>query len=470
MAEETKTAEVQEREIPFDRDSEFLENMTRLIRAEQRAMVMNVVMDLHEADVARLLPHLSDEDAYTLFHWLPAELAGEVVADLDDEYRRNLLEDQSSRRLTAIIDVLDTDDAADVLGNLPDRVVQNILPRLGDAVEVKELLQYEEETAGGLMSAEFVAVRQDQTVAETTEEVRKKAEKIEQVYTVYVVDNEGELEGMLPLKRLLLAPSSASVVDIMERGVVTVSADVDQEEVVRIMERYDLVALPVVDESGHLLGRITIDDVVDVLREEAEEDIQRMSGIVGDEEPTASVFRISRGRLVWLFLGLIGAMLSAMVIISFESKIQELVVLAMFIPVVTAMAGNVGIQSSAIAVQGLASGDIWDTDLPKRLAKELFVSLLNGVVLAIVLSFIVFFLQRTDIIRAPDVTTYQLSTAVGLSLFTVMVLAATIGATTPLVLNRLKIDPALATGPFITTLNDIIGLVIYFLIASAIVL
>ncbi len=470
MAEETKTAEVQEREIPFDRDSEFLENMTRLIRAEQRAMVMNVVMDLHEADVARLLPHLSDEDAYTLFHWLPAELAGEVVADLDDEYRRNLLEDQSSRRLTAIIDVLDTDDAADVLGNLPDRVVQNILPRLGDAVEVKELLQYEEETAGGLMSAEFVAVRQDQTVAETTEEVRKKAEKIEQVYTVYVVDNEGELEGMLPLKRLLLAPSSASVVDIMERGVVTVSADVDQEEVVRIMERYDLVALPVVDESGHLLGRITIDDVVDVLREEAEEDIQRMSGIVGDEEPTASVFRISRGRLVWLFLGLIGAMLSAMVIISFESKIQELVVLAMFIPVVTAMAGNVGIQSSAIAVQGLASGDIWDTDLPKRLAKELFVSLLNGVVLAIVLSFIVFFIQRTDIIRAPDVTTYQLSTAVGLSLFTVMVLAATIGATTPLVLNRLKIDPALATGPFITTLNDIIGLVIYFLIASAIVL
>jgi magnesium transporter len=275
-----------------------------------------------------------------------------------------------------------------------------------------------------------------------------------------VVGDDGSLEGTVSLKQFLLAPGDVPVHDIMERDFISVTTDIDQEEVGRIVQRYDLVSLPVTDSAGRMMGRITIDDVVDVIRDEAEEDMQIMSGVAGGEEPTDSVMRISRGRLPWLLVGMVGAGLSGLVIGSFESALEQAVVLASFIPVVMAMAGNAGIQSAAIAVQGLASGEVWTSDVARRLGKELGVSLINGVVLALVLGVAVALLPFDDANIA------RLAFTAGLSLLLVIILATCIGTTVPLLLHRFDVDPAIATGPFITTSNDIIGLAIFFAIAT----
>ena len=287
---------------------------------------------------------------------------------------------------------------------------------------------------------------------------------MEEIYAVFVADEDGRLVGTVSLKRLLLSMSDTPIEAIMEEDFVTVTTDVDQEEVARMMERYDLVSLPVVDAERRLVGRITIDDVVDVIREEAEEDIQLMSGLAGGEEPSDSVLRITRGRLPWLLVGMVGAGLSGMVIGAFEEALERAVVLATFIPVVMAMAGNAGIQSSAIAVQGLASGDVWTSDVLRRLGKELAVALINGIALALVLGVAILLLplDTTDPAR--------LAMTAAVSLLIVIMMAACIGATVPLLLHRFGIDPAIATGPFITTSNDILGLAVFFLLATLIYL
>jgi magnesium transporter len=313
------------------------------------------------------------------------------------------------------------------------------------------------------MAREYVAVPIDWTVADVTEEVRRNAETVEEIYAVFVIDEAETLQGVITLKRLLLSQADARIDSVMNEDFISVTTDVDQEEVARIMERYDLVSLPVVDGVGRLVGRITIDDVVDVIRDEAEEDIQRMSGMSGDEEPTDSVMRITRGRLPWLLLGLVGAGLSGLVIGSFESALEQAVVLATFIPIVMAMAGNAGIQSSSIVVQGLASGDVWASDVWRRLGKEVLVALINGLVLAVLLSAFV-------LIAALGFDTVRLALTAGLSLFIVILLATCIGTTVPLFLHRFGVDPALATGPFITTSNDIIGLAVFFLLAAVLYL
>ena len=457
-------------------DAELVEDISALIDTGQRGMVMNLVADLYPADLSSLLTHLAFDEARQLFQWLPIEDAGEVIAELDSGFRTSLLEQVQPARLTALLDELDTDDAADVLSELPDELAQHVLPHLEDSADVEELLGYAEDTAGGIMGTEYVAVHAEWTVADATEEVRRNAERIDEIYGVFVVDRTDHLQGIVSLKRLLLSPSHASVSSIMESDVVSVETHVDQEEVARIMQRYDLVSMPVVDSIGRLVGRITIDDVVDVIREEAEEDIQRMSGVSGDEGPGDSVVRIVRGRLPWLLIGLVGACLSGVVIGSFENVLEEAVILAAFIPIVTAMAGNAGIQSSAIVVQGLASGEMWSSDVVRRLGKELAVGLFNGSVLALLLGAAVvvlpFALEGIGI--APDVFADVeldlLAYAAGLSLLLVILLATCIGTAVPLLLHRGAIDPALATGPFITTTNDILGLGVYFLVTTAIYL
>jgi magnesium transporter len=443
-------------------DGEFAENILALVEDDQRGMVLNIVADLHPADLALLLSHLPFDDAQRLFRWLPTEVAGDILAELDDDFRALLLQEAQPERITALLDELSTDDAADVLADLPHDVVQQVLPALEDAEEVQELLAYDEESAGGIMEAGFVAVPPTWTVAEATEEVRRNAETVEHVYALFVIDEQQRLQGIVPLKRLLLSRADVRIDTIMDPDVLSVTTSVDQEEVARIMERYDLVSLPVVDEDGCLVGRITIDDVVDVIREEAEEDIQRMSGVSGGEEPTDSVVRIIRGRLPWLLAGLCGAGLAATVIGAFEGALEEIPILAAFIPIVMATAGNAGIQSSAIAVQGLASGDVWDSDVLQRLGKELAVAVCNAVFMAAVLAVGVMLVAQIYPLTSP----LQLATTAGLALVIVIVLATTIGATVPLLLNRLKIDPALATGPFITTSNDILGILIFFGLAE----
>lgn len=453
--------------LPAEVDAGLVEDIAALIDTHRQAMVLNLIADMYPADIAVMLHHLARDDARTVFGWLPSEAASDVLPELDDDFRAAILDVYPPDRIRDLLDDMDSDEAADVLADLPPSVAETVLSGLEDASEVQVLLEYDEDTAGGIMGTDFVAVPDTLTVGEVTEEVRSNAEKIEPIFAVYVVDEDDKLLGLASLKRLLLSRANKPITSIMEPDVLSVTPDIDQEEVARVMERYDLVSLPVVDTDGKLIGRITIDDVVDVIREEAEEDIQRMSG-VRNEEVTSSVLQMTRGRLVWLFVGLIGALFSALVINEFEGQIEKAVVLAMFIPVVMAMAGNAGIQSSAVAVQGLAAGDLWSSDIVRRLSKEVVVALINGLFLAAGISLMVVALGATDVITTPNVD--RLAITVALTLLTVIVVAASIGSTVPLILDRFGIDPALATGPFITTSNDLIGLIVYFLVASVIYL
>jgi len=460
----SEAPEIKERAVLLPEvDEGLVDDITSLVESGQRGMVLNLLADLYPADIASMLHHLSAEDARLLFDWLPKDIAGEVLPELDDEYRAGLLQFLPSHRIGEVLDEMESDDAADVLADLPPEIVKDVLHRLEDADEVQGLLEYEEDSAGGIMGTDFVAVLESMTVGEATEEVRRNVETVEPIFAVYVVDNKRHLLGIVPLKRLLLSRATARVSTILETDIISVTPDLDQEEVARLMERYDLVAIPVVDRDNRLVGRITVDDVIDVIREEAEEDIQRMSG-VRREESTSSVLKISRGRLTWLLLGLAGAFISATVINLFSGEIEKAVVLAMFIPIVTAMGGNAGIQSSAIAVQGLASGDIWISDLLRRLGKEVIVALINGAALALVITSLVWVVSLSGFLG--DANIFRLSLTVSLALFTVIVIATSTGAAIPLLLKRFGVDPAIATGPFITTSNDLLGLVVYFSIAT----
>ena len=442
-------------------DEAFVDDVEVLVETGQEGHVLNLVADLRSADLADLLSHLPPELARVLFRWLPEAETADALPDLESSERIDLLDGLTTPELVSLIDRLDTDDQADVLADVDLSQADAVLVQLEDSAEVEALLSYPEDSAGGLMGVEYVAVPMTSTVAEATEAVRST--DVNRVHVVYAVDEEGRLQGVVPLKRLLLARADANVYDIATTDVVSCEPDLDQEDVARIMERYDLVALPVISSGGRLLGRITIDDIVDVIRDEAEEDLQRAVGITGEEELSSSVFAISRGRLVWLLLGLVGAFVSGLVIVRFEEALQVAPVLALFIPIVMAMAGNAGIQSSAIAVQGLASGDLWRSDLPRRIGKELAVALLNGAVLSIALAGIVLAAGFGD-------DTQRLALVAGLALLVVIVLSTLVGATVPLLLNRIGIDPALAMGPFITVSNDILGLTIFFAVATVLYL
>ena len=448
----------------IEMDAELIDDITALVESGEQGMVLNILADLHPADLAQVLTHLRIENAQQVFLWLPVEKAGDSLTELDDEYRAKLVEEIPEERLTEILDELDSDDAADVIADLPEEVVEKVLPTLEDSEDVQELLAYDEESAGGLMATEYVAVPSHWSVAQATEEVRRNAESVEDIYVVFVIDQDGRLLGVVKLNRLLLSPASHAISDIMESDVHSVKTDLDQEEVALIMQRYDLISLPVVDTASKLVGRITIDDIVDVIRDEAEEDIQRMSGVSGGEEPTDSVIRIVSHRLPWLLAGLAGAGLAAGVIWTFHATLQEASILAGFIPIIMATAGNAGIQSSAITVQRLASGDLWATDLARRLGKEMRVALLNATISAVVLGLAILLLAPVLLGGITD--PLKLATTATAALLIVIVQATAFGTLIPLILNKFEIDPALATGPFITTSNDIIGIIVFFSLAE----
>jgi len=443
-------------------DESMVEDIVMLLDEGQRGMVINLVADLHPADVALLMRRLPSREAKQLFRWLPPSLAGDTLAEMDDVMRDALVEAVPEPVLTDLLDALDTDDAVDILGQLPDEVALDVLSALDDAEDLTELMEYGPETAGGLMAREYVSVPPEATLAQATEVVRHYADEIEEVYTAYVVDEDGLLLGVVSLKQLLLSAATVPVRDVMETDFVTVSVEVDQEEVGQIVQRYDLVSVPVVDDKGRMLGRITIDDVVDVIRDEAEEDLQLMSGLPGAEETADTISQVSRGRLPWLVVGLVGSGLSGTVIGAFEATLEQAVVLATFIPIVTAMGGNAAVQSAAIAVQGLSTGEIWLSDAFARIGKEVAVALLNGLVIATLLCVPVALLGMGN--------AGMLVLTLALTMLCVFLVATTNGALIPFVLTRLGIDPASAMGPFVTTLNDILGLMIYFFIATALYL
>ena len=355
---------------------------------------------------------------------------------------------------------MDSDDATDFVAGLSTEMAEEVLEEAeAEGVEeVRQLMAHKEDTAGGLMALEIVTVNEDSTVDEAIAEIRKKADEVQDIYNVYVVDKEGHLVGTLALKDLILAPGHTPVAEIMNRDFKAVPVTMDQEEVAHFARRYDLVAVPVVDEHGKLLGRITIDDIVDVMQEEAEEDIQRMAGLADEEElRETSVLKIVRVRIPWLFTGLLGGLISATVLSFYSDSLEKVLSLAFFVPVITAMGGNVGIQSSAIVVRGLAMGEIDFGDIFKRLLKELKIALMNGLILGALIFLVVRIGWHEQV---------GIAMLVGGALLAVIFVASVIGTTVPLILKRLNIDPALATGPFITTSNDIVGLFIYLALAT----
>ncbi|MCP4314416.1 MAG: magnesium transporter [Bacteroidetes bacterium] len=435
----------------------YLNDLRSIIEIKDDATALSMLEDLHPADIAEIYDVLSIEEVTYLFLLLDPEKASDVLVELEEDDRESFLKSLPSDVIASqFINHMDSDDAADVIGELTEEKKQEVLLHIDDveqAGDIVDLLSYDEDTAGGLMAKELILVNENWGVATCIREMRKQAEDLDQIYYIYVVSDDNILLGILSLKALLLASASTKVRDIYDAEVRSVRTDADSEEVARIMEKYDLIVLPVTDSIGRLMGRITIDDVVDVIRDEAEKDYQMASGITADVETTDSAARLSRARLPWLIIGLLGGVIVAAVIGRFEEDIKINPEMAFFIPLIAAMAGNVGIQSSAIVVQGIASNSLGLESTTKKLAKELVVALLNGLILSGILFLYNFFVSQN----------LALTFTVSSSLVVVIIFAALFGTMIPLLLHRIKIDPALATGPFITTMNDIMGLFIYFL-------
>jgi len=378
---------------------------------------------------------------------------------LEEEIRDRFLSSLSSKEMAGQLENLDSDDAADILGDLSDAKIQEVISQMEDdeaAEDIVELLNYDEDTAGGLMQKEFIQAKMDWPVNRCLVELRRQAEDVENIYTIYVVDDLNKLVGLLSLKRLLFADVKTYIRDLYQKkNVISVKTSDSSENVARIMDKYDLVSVPVVDLQHKLVGRITIDDIVDVIKEEADKDFQMASGISDKIESNSSVWHISRARLPWLLVGMLGGIFAANVISKFTGEISDIPTLALFIPLITAMGGNVGVQSSAIVVQALAKGNIKFENISRKILKETLVGLLNGAFLASIIYGIATFYGNTT-----------LGFVVSISLFVVIVFAGIFGTLIPLILNKYKIDPALATGPFVTTLNDVLGLFIYFTVGA----
>lgn len=439
----------------FELTKEFLEQLRQAILSQDSAWIHEHISELHFADIAELMDELPLDQARFLYFQLEEELQADVLMELEEEVRDRLVASLSSKEIAEQLENLDSDDAADILMELPDEKIQEVISQMEDddaADDIVDLLNYDEDTAGGLMQKEFIQARLDWPVNRALVELRRQAEDVEQVYTIYVIDDLNKLVGVLSLKRLLFASPKTQIRDLYEsKNIISVKTSDTSEKVARIMEKYDLVSVPVVDLQNKLVGRITIDDAIDIIKEEADKDFQLAAGLSEKVESNSSIWRTSRARIPWLLIGMLGGILSAQVISKFEGNITALPALAFFIPLITAMGGNVGVQSSAIVVQSLAKGNDPFDSILRKVGKEALLGLVNGVLCAGLIFGIAYVFNNL-----------ALAMVVSISLFTVILFAAVFGTMIPLVLNRYKIDPALASGPFITTMNDVLGLFIYF--------
>lgn len=446
--------------MQFQLTKEYLKELEGNLETGSIRKVSEMLTGLQAPDIAEIMDELSDEHRLSFFKMVDEELSGDVFAELEADVREYLSETLSSKEIAEkVIEKIETDDAADVLGEMDESKKEEVISHIDDAEhasDIVDLLNYDEDTAGGLMAKELVQVELNWTVDECVAEIRRQAEDVDPVYTVYVTDDKKQLLGRVSMKRLLLAAGHQKVEHIYINEIISVKATRNSEEVASIMDKYDLVVLPVVDDLNRLIGRITIDDVVDVIVEEAEKDLQIASGISEKVESGDNVWRLTRARLPWLMIGLTGGIIGAKVIGAYEDDIARYTELAFFIPLIAAMGGNVGVQSSAIIVQGLANKTLRLESFWKRMLKELAVGLLNGLACATaIFAFNYFFAGN-----------HMLSVTVSVALLSVILFAAVFGALVPLALDKYKIDPALATGPFITTANDVLGLLLYFVICN----
>jgi len=442
--------------MQFELTKEYLEEIKLHLSEGQQSQLLKKINELHPADIAEILDELNEDEANRLYPFLESEIAADVLIELEEDVREKLLNNFGPKEIAEkFIDHMDSDDAADVMAELPDRKKDDVISAIKDteqASDIVDLLNYPEDSAGGLMAKELIKVHIDWSILTCIKEMRKQAEDIENVYTIYVIDDQEKLVGTLSLKRLLLAQNGNKVKDLYSEDVLSVKAFEESEEIASIMDKYDLVVLPVVDELDRLIGRITIDDVVDVIKEEADKDYQMASGISESVDSGDSVKVLTRARIPWLLVGLLGGIFGALVINQYEDQLGIYPEMALFIPLIAAMGGNVGVQSSAIIVQGLANNSLGFDSLFTRLSKEFMVAILNGLVCSVLIFiYTIFYKDSLD-----------LAVTVSFSLILVIIFAGLFGTFVPLMLDKYKIDPALATGPFITTMNDIVGLFIYF--------
>lgn len=440
---------------------EYIQNLRSIIAAGDEESARRELADLHPADIAELYQDLDLEEAEFLYKLLDEETAADVVMELDEEDRRKLLSNMDAEDIAKqFIDHLDVDDAVDLIQELNEEDRDEILSHIDDveqAGDIIDLLKYDEDTAGGLMGTEMIVVNENWSMPECIKEMRMQASDMDEIYNVYVVDDDNKLRGILPLKKLITDPSVSKVKRVMEEDPVSVKADTPIDEVALDFEKYDLVAMPVVDSIGRLLGRITFDDVMDQVRESQERDYQLASGISSDVDADDSVFAQTKARIPWLLIGILSGILASLILTGFEDQLATVTALALFIPVIGGTGGNVGVQASAIVVQGLANGSLDVREFTRQIWKEVVIGLLNATVLTAVI-----FVYNLIMLPGEFAVTISVAT----SLFCVVMFASILGTLVPMTLEKLHINPALATGPFIQISNDLVGIIIYVEIAT----
>lgn len=434
---------------------ESLDSIRQIIADKGQDKAREILAELHPADIAALYQDLDLDEAEFLYRLLDSEKAADVLMELDEDDRAKLLEGMSSESIARQLEYLDTDDAVDLVQELDKEDREEVLSQIEDveqAGDIIDLLQYDEDTAGGLMGTEMVVVNENMSMPECIKEMRAQAEEMDEIYYVYVVDDDYKLRGIFPLKKMITHPSVSKIKHVMETDPVSVKADTPIDEVAIDFEKYDLVAMPVVDSIGRLLGRITFDDVMDQVRESSERDYQLASGLSSDVDADDSIFAQTKARIPWLLIGIASGILASLILGGFEDQLKAVTALALFIPIIGGTGGNVGVQASAIVVQGLANGSLEIGEFARQLGKEILIGLLN----ATILSAVIF---AYNLIMLPD--NFAVTISVAASLFSVVMFASILGTVVPLTLEKLHINPALATGPFIQISNDIIGLIIY---------
>ena len=449
-----------EKHTKFALTDELISETLELVKLSDEKSIVKIFSNYHHADIAEILEELNSDDATYIIKLLDSEKTSDVLMELDDDYREKILKNLSIQEIAEEVEELDSDDATDIISELPEEKQKKVISKISDAehkADIKELLKYDEDSAGGLMAKELIKVNENWSVTRCVKEMRTQASEVTRVHSVYVVDNDNILLGRLSLKDLLVADQKTKIKSIYKKNVDHVFDTDTAESVASTMQKYDLGAIPVINKKKKLLGRITIDDIVDLIKEEAEEDYQLAAGILQDVDVDDSIFELTRARLPWLIVGLVGGIGAAFVMGGFDEILLQHKILFYFTPLIAAMAGNVGVQSSAIIVQGLANDEIKGS-INNRLFKETLLSILNGVILAGLLFLFIYFWQGE----------MDIALALSIALVAVVIVAGIIGTFIPLFLNKRGIDPAIATGPFITTSNDIFGILIYFMVAKLI--
>ncbi len=449
-----------------DFNEEYMKRLNELIKREDSVGLLEAIQDLHPADIAEIVNDLDTDEAVFLIQHLDAETGADVLVEMDSDERKDLLDRLSNEDIARRLEQMDADDAVDVIQEMDKEDQEEVIQHIDDmdqAGDIVDLMQYDEDTAGGYMSTEMIVVNENLSMQDCIEAMRQQAEDMDEIYNIYVVDDDHRLRGIFPLKTTITCPQASMIKHVMEPDPLAVKTDTPIEDVARDFEKYDLVSMAVVDSIGRLVGVITVDDVIDMVREQGERDYQLASGISGDVETVDSVWTQVKARIPWLFIGLVGGIANAMILDGGDSALlQVLPGMALFIPLIGGTGGNVGTQSSAIVVQGLANGSLTLAHAGKHLLKEFGVAMLNALIISSLLFAYAWLCPPDDDTVKAQITSW----AVTISLFSVIIFASLFGSLVPIVLEKLKLDPAVATGPFVTVTNDIVGMAIYMTVST----